>query len=135
MSGRHGTDCRNRGQALVEVALITPFLLVVIMGTIDIGRLLFASVALEEAAQEGALYAAYEPCSTPAIEERVRSSSDAAEVVGASILVSPDSPEPGTITVSVSFNFSMLTPFVQDLLGLTVPIGSSVTATNLAEAC
>src|SRR3972149_7691537 len=49
------------GQSLVEFALMLPFLLLMLMGTLDVGRLYFAYVAIQNAAGEGALYAAIHP--------------------------------------------------------------------------
>jgi len=44
---------RRRGQALVEFALILPVLLVILLGTVDAGRLIFAYNAVANAAREG----------------------------------------------------------------------------------
>ena len=43
----------RRGQALVEFALILPVLLVILLGTVDAGRLIFAYNAVSNAAREG----------------------------------------------------------------------------------
>lgn len=44
----------QKGQSLVEFALIVPLVLLLLFGMIDIGRILLSSVALEHAAREGA---------------------------------------------------------------------------------
>lgn len=44
----------QKGQSLVEFALIVPLVLLLLFGMFDIGRILFSSVALEHAAREGA---------------------------------------------------------------------------------
>jgi len=51
----------ERGQSLVEFALMLPVLLIMLMGTLDIGRMYFAYIAIQNAAGEGALYAAIHP--------------------------------------------------------------------------
>ncbi len=48
----------QRGQALVEMAMIAPFLLVLMLGAIDFGRVYFAYVAVTNGARNGADYAA-----------------------------------------------------------------------------
>lgn len=48
----------SRGQALVELALTAPVLIVLMLGAIDFGRVYFAQVAVTNAAQNGAAYAA-----------------------------------------------------------------------------
>jgi hypothetical protein len=46
----------NRGQGLLEFALVLPFLLVVVFGVFDLGRVYFTSINLTSAAREGARY-------------------------------------------------------------------------------
>ncbi len=46
-------------QSLVEFALITPLVLMVVMGTLDFGRVLYIKIALQSAAREGAYYRSY----------------------------------------------------------------------------
>jgi hypothetical protein len=45
---------RQRGQALVEFALVSPLFLLVVFSAIDIGRLLYAYTAISSAARDGA---------------------------------------------------------------------------------
>jgi Flp pilus assembly protein TadG len=52
MFRRHGD--RRRGQALVEFALILPVFLLVLMGIFDLGRAVFYSSTLSNAAREAA---------------------------------------------------------------------------------
>jgi hypothetical protein len=49
------------GQSLVEFALIVPILLLLIMGTLDLGRLYYIKIALQSAAREGVYYLSYNP--------------------------------------------------------------------------
>lgn len=139
MSRRRRFSPSERGQALAELALAVPILLLLLVGTIDVGRMLFASVAMEEAAQEGALYAAFEPSPSPTLEDAIRarvlSSSDAAEVAGATVTAScAPSPSPGAITVTAEYDYPLITP-IADMLGATVRIGASVTASDVKGAC
>ncbi len=48
------TRTRERGAAAVEFALLLPFLLLIVFGIIDFGRMLNAQITLTEAAREGA---------------------------------------------------------------------------------
>ena len=54
---------RSRGQALVELALVTPVLMVLLLGAVDLGRLFYAQITVTNAAREGAMMAAKEPTS------------------------------------------------------------------------
>jgi Flp pilus assembly protein TadG len=48
---------RSRGQALVEVALVSPLFFALLFGLIDLGRVIWAIDAVGAAAREGARYA------------------------------------------------------------------------------
>lgn len=57
----------QRGQSLVEMALMMTIILVILSAVIDLGRGFFSYVAIYNAAAEGALYAAINPwCPTSA---------------------------------------------------------------------
>ena len=47
----------DRGQALVELAMITPILIILMLGVIDYGRVYFAYVSVTNGARIGADYA------------------------------------------------------------------------------
>jgi Flp pilus assembly protein TadG len=51
---RHG---RPKGQALVELALVLPIFLVMLLAIFDLGRVIWAKNALENAAREGTRFA------------------------------------------------------------------------------
>jgi Flp pilus assembly protein TadG len=46
----------DRGSSLVELALVTPLLLSILLGAVDIGRWYFMSIEVAGAADAGALY-------------------------------------------------------------------------------
>ncbi len=62
---RHGPSRGRRptsaGQALLELALVAPVLLILLGGAIDLGRLFYAKISIADAAREGALWAAQHP--------------------------------------------------------------------------
>jgi len=49
------------GQSLVEVALALPLLLLLVLGTVDVGRIYALQVAATNAAREAAIHAARDP--------------------------------------------------------------------------
>jgi cell division septation protein DedD len=53
----------HRGQALVELALILPIMLVLFSSALDLGRLYYSQITINNAAKEGALEAAKNPTS------------------------------------------------------------------------
>ena len=64
MVRRRRLNARNRGdrgQALVELAMIAPILIILMLGVIDYGRVYFAYVSVTNGARIGADYAASGP--------------------------------------------------------------------------
>src|SRR5216110_1565284 len=55
---RRHLDTRSRGQSLVEFALILPLFLVFVAACLDLGRVFYANISLNNAAREGAMQAA-----------------------------------------------------------------------------
>ncbi len=47
---------KQKGQALIELTLLLPFLLVLVIGAIEFGRLFFTQIIITNAAREGAYY-------------------------------------------------------------------------------
>jgi len=56
------------GQALVETAITLPILILILSGLLDLGRIYYTFIALEEAVAEAALYLAIEPDCPSAID-------------------------------------------------------------------
>jgi hypothetical protein len=58
---RHPDSSRNRGQALVETALVLPILVMLLLLGIDLGRVFFTSIDLRNAAHEATMQGGVEP--------------------------------------------------------------------------
>jgi hypothetical protein len=56
MTGRRRAD-RSRGQGIAEFGLVLPVFMLMVMGILDVGRVVWATDALSHAAREGARYA------------------------------------------------------------------------------
>jgi hypothetical protein len=69
------TSHLKKGQGLVEFALGISFLMILLAGTIDLGRAFFTHISLVDAAQEGASYASIAPHDLDGIRERIRTTS------------------------------------------------------------
>lgn len=69
------TNKRERGQSLVEIAISFPVLLIIISGLIDLGRVYYVYIGLEDAAAEGALYLSIDPACMRDTDTRADSSS------------------------------------------------------------
>jgi uncharacterized protein (UPF0333 family) len=82
----HRLRRRTRGQALVEFALLTPVLMVFVVGVIDFGKLFYTYQVITNAAREGARRAALadDKITDAVIQDAIRASlapvADAADV-------------------------------------------------------
>ncbi len=112
---------REKGQSLVEFAIVLPFLLVILAGVLDVGRLYYISVSISDAAAEGAAYAAINPNNTAEIVARAQAASTGmVEVQEDMVMVDcPVIASGQPVTVTVNYDFVVATP----LLNAIVPDG------------
>jgi Flp pilus assembly protein TadG len=110
----------ERGQSLVETALVLPILLVILMGIFDFGRAIFAYNAVSNSAREAARVAIVNQNTTAVEDEGKR----------AAIGLDPDAidvtfviADCGTVlvgctaTVTVDHEWTALTPIIGSLVG------------------
>ena len=140
---RHG-----RGQALVELALILPVMLVLFGSALDLGRLYYSQITINNAAKEGALEAASETENLAEFDSTQGCDADTNRVIclvinetkGSLITIAPGDvalvcdPDPcptspvigDTVRVTVTANFMLVSPILSVFFdGQTVPISSS----------
>jgi Flp pilus assembly protein TadG len=139
---------REKGQSLVEMAISLVLILVLLVGTVELGMAFFQFIQLRDAAQEGALYASIAPTDSAGIESRVRYASNSpidltvytgANAVFVTIEYLGSGICEGTgnaIKVSVKYNHKIFMPFMAKVLGrTTIPLTASVTDTILSPVC
>jgi hypothetical protein len=66
----------QKGQSLLEVGLSLTFLLIMMAGAVDLGRIFIAYISLRDAAQEGILFGSVYPTYCTQIVQRVIASSN-----------------------------------------------------------
>lgn len=141
-----------RGQALVELALVAPILLLLLLGAVDLGRVWQSQIIVENAAREGAMEGMFKPNAFIAGQNCTSANQDTNRIMcrvmnetrGSSITVTaadvtktcnPASCAPGTtaapstITVRVTGQFSLLTPLMGVFTG-----GQTITLAGEAQA-
>jgi Flp pilus assembly protein TadG len=103
----------ERGQSVVEFALIVPLLLFLMLGVVDFGRGVGAYVALSHAAREGARAGIYTAATDSEIRNTVKAQAGLlGNVPDENIIISPNSPcqSGDTLQVVVNHEFSAVTP-------------------------
>jgi len=137
---------RTLGQSFVEFALVLPLFLLFLAATLDLGRVFYANITLNNAAREGAfqaaktpeLFDAGQPCdqATNRVVCRVQN-----ETLGSMIAIQPADiamtcspstcPEAAgaTVTVRVRGQFRLITPILSFIFGgQTLQLASAATA-------
>lgn len=137
---------RQNGQSLVEVSLTLMLLLTLFSGIIDLGRAYIVSVALQDAANEAALYLAIDPncryvlddganpeCDDPNnAEYRARNAGggelDWSQAEIEVVTYSESTGDP--VTVRILYKFQLITPIISQLLN-TEDLLLAATATHI----
>jgi Flp pilus assembly protein TadG len=133
----------QRGQSMVELAVFLMVMLWLLAGAIDFGMGFLSYVAIRDAAQEGATYGSLHPTDTVDIIQRVRDSSDTpVDMADTSSVYVPDPTFPDgmqcaghAITVSVTYDYPLMVPFLGLITGNPIHITASSTSVILTPEC
>ncbi len=110
---------RQRGQNLVELALLMPILLWFCLGLVDFGRVFYTQIGLTNAAREGARYAAARaPACDQTTQTTIKARARAEQAVPGLTddMIAVDCSQADRRTVRISFPFAPITPFVGNAL-------------------
>jgi Flp pilus assembly protein TadG len=140
-SNKH-TRPKEKGQSMVELALMITILMVLLAGTVDLGRAFFTWLAMRDAAQEGASYGTIEPTDNAELRDRVWDNleqvvTDPINDISVNPTVTGGSCMGGTIQVDVVYpDFPLTMPFLGTILGSqTITITATVQDTILTPPC
>jgi TadE-like protein len=136
---RRTADRQRRGQAMVEFAIILPFLVLLLVMAVDAGRLFFGYVALHNASRIGADHAASHPDAwngvPDPIEQGHRDRYAALITADLHALGCQGSPVPDpvftgftdgdSVNVELECDFSPLTPLVESFMGQPLSLRAS----------
>jgi Flp pilus assembly protein TadG len=125
----------ERGVSALEVALLLPFLLLITMGIVDLGRMMYFQLGVQEAAQEGIVYASIEPDDPTGIVARTMEAMSVPDLAPGSTTVT--CPAPTTVMVTVTHQVDLLTPVISQMVGGTFTASSEATTQvfSLTETC
>jgi len=137
-------DLRQRGQSLVELALVLPIVMLLVMITIDFGRAFFGWISLNNMARVGANYAALHrdawttPGSPAERTEYATLMAASADRIGCALnpnppaqpifgpAITPGDPD-AWATVGLTCDFSPVAPGIRQVLGSVIKINASST--------
>jgi len=116
----------QRGQAVVELALVLPILLLIMMGIVEFGRIFMAHQAIANAAREGARTAIL-PSSTISdvqqiVSQFMTSAGFTGEVTTTATNVGASGTTGAPTSVTVSYDLPILTGTIIPALGPTVSL-------------
>lgn len=117
--GARRTRARDRGQSVVELALILPVLLLLLGAAFDLGRGMAAYAAVVHAAREGAWVASQGDTAPTAVEAAVEQALSTAGLDPARATVTVSTGAPGEpVTVTVVYAFEPVLPLPLDTVSL-----------------
>ncbi|MDP2871772.1 MAG: pilus assembly protein [Bacillota bacterium] len=118
----------RRGQAVVELALIIPVLLLLVLGVVEFGRLFNAYMTVQHAAREGARLGILGATDNEIMNRVLQNTVtlDPAQVVIGIAPAAGSRPSGSILTVSVSYNFRVLMPLLSSVVGSTIPITATL---------
>ncbi len=111
---------RERGQGLVEFALVISVLLLIVIAILDFGRAIYAYSVVSNCAREGARYGVvwqYDEDKTDIvadITDMVEARAVGLDRTQLSVTVTTTT---DTVQVLVSYNFKLITPLVANVIG------------------
>lgn len=99
---------QQKGQSLVEFALLLPILVIIVFSAVEFGRLWMTMNVLTGAAREGARVASVTAPNAALVQNAANSVLSAVNISGATVtVVGPDAAN--AVTVTVRINYSVLT--------------------------
>ncbi|MCM3709080.1 TadE/TadG family type IV pilus assembly protein [Sporosarcina luteola] len=110
----------QRGQALVETALILPILLILLFGITDLGRVFHAYLTLDHAGREAARVAAV-GAEDGKINEKIELATSSLNQGKLKKDIDPKSKESRTsgieVTITLTYSIDLLTPLISTMIG------------------
>lgn len=148
---RHETPHQKgeHGQSLVELAVSFTLLILMVAGTVDLGRAYFAYNALRDSAQEGAAFGSLDPTDTAGIQARVYDnlknivvasegqSIPPEAVIEVNVIIFGDACLGSTIQVDVNYlEYPLTMPFLGTIIGQDyIPLHATIQDTILRPTC
>jgi len=143
---------KEKGQSLVELAVVVVFILLLLVGIVDLGRILFYYQAMRDAAQEAVAYASAFPldntyqANCQAIINRVidnvpdvssvnvQFNNDTCAAHSAKVIKEACSGNQVTIT-AIKNGYPLIMPLIGEIIGQSINLSATTTATIISPMC
>jgi Flp pilus assembly protein TadG len=146
---------RTRGQSMVEFALVLPIMLVLMAAAIDLGRVFYAYVAVENAAKEGALFGSRNPLcddstnincgdpnnvawhvhnEAPNLSPQLTATIACRDLAGALVQPINNCLDGMKYQVTVTYPFQLITPILSTMIGPNLTLHAESQATVISDA-
>jgi Flp pilus assembly protein TadG len=141
-SSNFASKRNERGQSLVELSLSLTMIMLLLAGAVDFAIAYFSFTAMQDAAQEGALYGSINPTDEAGIISRVRSASTNPveladdDLVDVIVTLPGDACEGNEIQVTVVYDYPISMPFIGAIIGSQqIRLNARVSDTILQPMC
>lgn len=106
----------EKGQSIVELAILLPIILIILMGVFESGRVMNAYLIINHASREGARSASLGDSDTE-ILETVSLSSNTLNSSNMSVTISPSSRNRGdSVTVNIGYDVDIIVPIIESII-------------------
>ncbi len=107
----------HKGQAMVEMALLLPLLVLLAIGMVDLGRAFYYKEAITNVAREGARYGASDPHATESQIEAAALQENDGLISGITVVPNDGNMGDDTVSVTASYKFTLITPLMKGFFG------------------
>jgi len=125
-----GRNRKNKGQSLVETALMLPVILLLLTGIIDFGLLFNNYLIVSNASREGAR-AAVTGSTDAQIDTVVDNAAVSLDPANLTVTITPNETEGrntgDAVTVTVQYKYSMITPIIAAIVPGPINLNTSTT--------
>jgi Flp pilus assembly protein TadG len=118
----------ERGAVAVEFALLLPVLLTILFGTIEFGMIMYSRELITNASREGARAGIVQVLPKPTSGDITTIATNYLNGTGINpsdvnvTVTGAGGASPATLTVSATYNYPWLVPYIPSLLGLPAPL-------------
>jgi Flp pilus assembly protein TadG len=117
----------ERGQGIVELAALVPFLVALLLVAGDLARSYYFAVVVADAAEQGARQATKTPQNDARIRQVATQSAPLGLLSNSNVTISGVRQAGEAVTVNVTYNFSPITPFASAITGNPILISRTAT--------